>query len=80
MGDYFRYFDSDGNGELNEDEFNMLCLHMVEVGGYDLNRLNFKIEVLDKDGDGVVTFNEYIVHMIGLGALDGKDGSRPVHG
>jgi Ca2+-binding EF-hand superfamily protein len=79
VGEYFRYFDKDGSGSLNEAEFDQLCKHMTS-GGYDLKRLNFNIYSVDKDFDGLVTFNEFICKMIDLGALDAADGTRPTHG
>lgn len=79
MGDYFRFFDSEGTGDLNEEEFRNMTAHM-EKGGYDLKKINFSYEALDANGDGKVSFNEYVNKMIDLGALDAFDGTRPVHG
>jgi Ca2+-binding EF-hand superfamily protein len=80
MADYFHYYDKDNSGELDVKEFKKMCDHM-ESNGYKLKLMNFKLETLDKNGDGKVNFNEYLSYMIDLGVLDrASDGARPVHG
>lgn len=68
----------DNTGTLNLAEFAKLCEHMKQ-GGYDLDKIHFNVDNLDRDGNGNITFNEYMSYMIGLGALDGEDGTRPLH-
>ena len=41
----------------DQKEFKKMCDHMVK-GKYDLKRLNFSYESLDKDKDGKITYNE----------------------
>jgi hypothetical protein len=41
----------------DKKEFKSMCDHMMK-NGYDLKRLNFSFETLDRDGDGQITFNE----------------------
>lgn len=79
LSGYFRSFDKDNSGVLDRKEFEQLCKSM-EAGGYNLKRLNFRMDALDKNGDGQINFNEFINYFIGLGALDTVDGTRPTHG
>ena len=47
LGDYFRYYDSDKNGNLDKAEFAKMCAHLTK-NGYNLKLMNFSFEALDK--------------------------------
>jgi Ca2+-binding EF-hand superfamily protein len=77
LSGYFKFFDKDKNGRLDREEMGKMMQHM-EKSGYLLKQMNFSIEGLDKNHDGMVHFNEFVAYMIDLGALDGE--TRPAHG
>lgn len=79
VSEEFRSFDSDKSGQLDNGEFKKMCDSM-EAKGWNLKAINFSLEALDLNRDGLVSFNEYVAKMIDLGALDKVDGTRPIHG
>ena len=79
MSRYFQTFDKDKNGSLDRAEMKAMCDDM-QRNGFKLKEMNFSVEGLDRNGDGNITFNEYIAYMVDAGALDPANGVRPVHG
>ena len=67
---YFQYFDKDRTGEIDGNEFKALHADLVKNS---FTKLSLKdcLAVLDEDGDGHVSFNEYINWLIRIGSLRG---------
>lgn len=78
ISEFFRYYDVDRDGSLSRAEFAKLAAQM-ESTGYNLKLMGFSFDLLDKDGDGAIEFNEFVDYLIDTGALDRADGTRPVH-
>jgi hypothetical protein len=65
---YFKHWDRDGNGWIDRDEFKALHADLVKNGITALS-LSDAWANLDADGDGTITFNEYVDFLIGVGSL-----------
>mmetsp|Transcript_30101 Transcript_30101/g.33624 ORF Transcript_30101/g.33624 Transcript_30101/m.33624 type:complete len:166 (-) Transcript_30101:68-565(-) len=68
---YFKFFDKDGTGVLERDEFKNTHKSLVEN---KLTTLDFEscLKDLDTDNSGSVSFNEYVDWLIKLGSLKVK--------
>jgi hypothetical protein len=65
---YFKHWDRDGNGWIDRDEFKALHADLVKNGITALS-LSDAWANLDADGDGTITFNEYVDFLITVGSL-----------
>jgi hypothetical protein len=65
---YFQHWDRDGNGGIDRNEFKALHADLVKN---DITALSLADAWanLDADGDGTITFNEYVDFLIGVGSL-----------
>ena len=54
--EHFKYYDSDGSGALDREEFGRLY---ADVGG-QLEGLEIALNQLDKDGNGRISFYEFM--------------------
>jgi len=61
---YFKYFDQDGDGELNGNEFANLWNDLKRYGLVDVDSTSEAMKELDEVGDNKVRFNEYVEYMI----------------
>lgn len=60
IGDYFRMFDTELSGYLDQDHFEPLYQHLLENGQVQEDVVNV-MKRLDQDGDGRVSLNEFIL-------------------
>jgi len=65
---YFRYFDKDGSGSLDRKEFPSLYADLVKNNFTKLS-LEKCLGDLDKNHDGLISFNEYVDWLIRIGSL-----------
>eukprot|EP00128_Syssomonas_multiformis_P014453 Colp12_sorted_trinity150504_noHs@21389 len=65
---HFMSFDHDGSGALDHKEFAQLHSSLTS-GGWKLPDAATLLKQLDLDNDGHVSFNEYVNHLMQVGAL-----------
>lgn len=67
---YFRYFDKDASGQVDRQEFRALHADLVKN---KFTNMPFEecLRTLDTDGDGSISFNEYIDWLVKIGSLRG---------
>ncbi len=71
--DTFRAFDADGGGTIDPEEFRHLCKRISPTMGEE--DITEALEVIDEDGDGEITFEEFEVWWNG----DHASGLREAH-
>jgi calmodulin len=59
----FNEFDSDGSGNINPDEFRLLCEKLQP--GMEEEEMDAALEALDGDGDGEISFDGALTCMVG---------------
>ena len=69
LTEYFRFFDEDFSGELDAVEFQQLYDNLL-TQGYNLPAFDETMAIVDKTGDGLIGFNEFMSWMIGMGCLE----------
>ena len=67
--EYFRWFDVEGDGELNYEEFVQVVDYMRE-SGFEVEDANDILDEIDTTHDGKVNYNEFVVWMVGIGCLE----------
>ena len=72
----FTYYDTGRVGELNKEQFEALY-EQCKAGGYALAEFGSCYAEVDKSGDGLINFNEFIHWMIEMGVLK-LDQIKPV--
>lgn len=55
--EYFQRYDSDSSGSINLEEYKKLCVDL----GWPTDNVSKSLQSLDKNGDGVVDFNEFLI-------------------
>eukprot|EP01137_Pigoraptor_chileana_P010757 Opistho-2@60759 len=66
---YFKYFDKDHSGSIDsKSEFPALYADLVK-NGFALPALDKCIAALDGNGDGSVSFNEYVDWLVRIGSI-----------
>ena len=65
---YFQFFDADKSGFIDLSEFPSLYADLVK-NGFNMGTIEAAIAELDTDGDGKITFNEYIDWLKRIGSL-----------
>lgn len=64
LTNFFNEFDTDGSGEIDEDEFRGILYKIIGVKtetDVPLKRLQRYWREVDMDGDGSITFNEFLI-------------------
>lgn len=79
IGQFFAIYDADFSGSLEAGEF-VRMRKDLEQSQYNTKAMGLDFKTLDRNGDGKITFNEFVHYMIDQGALDAGDGTRPIHG
>lgn len=59
--DAFKLYDKDNNGYLDKNEVSVLLLDMNDK--YDLENVDKHFNAIDRSGDGVIDFDEFVVFM-----------------
>jgi Ca2+-binding EF-hand superfamily protein len=74
---YFQYFDKDSSGTLDREEFRQCHADLVKncVTDMDFERC---MANLDTDGNGEVSFNEYVDYLIRIGSISLADADQGV--
>jgi Ca2+-binding EF-hand superfamily protein len=54
---YFQQYDKDSSGSINVTEFKQLCTDL----GWGVDNISKSLSALDKNGDGVIDFNEFLI-------------------
>lgn len=54
---YFQKYDKDSNGSINVPEFKQLCTDL----GWSTENIRHSLSTLDKNADGVIDFNEFLI-------------------
>lgn len=65
---YFQYFDADKSGSIDSNEFKPLYADLIK-NGFQLGSLEEAQKELDMDGDGRITFVEYVDWLKRIGSL-----------
>ena len=65
---FYQAKDADNSGELDKEEFTKLHADLV-AGGYKLGSAEDTMTEIDKSGEGLIHFNEFIAWAIKIGCL-----------
>jgi len=68
---YFQYFDKDRSGTLQTDEFRDTHADLVK-NGFTAKSFEETLRELDSNGDGTITYNEFIHWLISIGSIKAK--------
>ena len=74
--EYFKYYDTGNLGYLNAEQFEACYQYMLQ-SGFALKQFSHCVQEIDKDGDGVINYNEFVHWMINMGVLS-ISGVKPV--
>lgn len=55
--EYFQRYDADSNGNINVEEYKKLCSDL----GWPTDNVTKSLQSLDKNSDGVIDFNEFLI-------------------
>ena len=57
----FRSFDVDGNGFIEDDEFQQMAFTLQTSGLTYSGNIVRGLHVYDQDGDGMISFDEFVI-------------------